>query len=734
MPIRIKNPDSGDISCEIELPLKLKRPLPAKMNGQTRILSGWISRFALGGSLLLPSLFAFVAPSLGQENPGATEALTILSPRTKRGQGPLRDWLLAETGTALQQRRTVYEALKTPAQIVAHQRQLRARFIDSLGGFPERTPLNARVVGELRTEAFRIEKILFESQPGLVVSALLYLPLNAAGPLPVALMPCGHSASGKAAYQAPAALLATNGIAVFCFDPIGQGERRQLPLGLSLAPPGKPPSRYDPTVEHTTLSVGPILLGRNLATAMIWDGIRAIDYLETRPELDPKRIACVGNSGGGMMTSYLVALDERLAAGAIGCFMTTSARKNLSPGPGDAEQNIFAQYTYGLDLPDYLTLAAPRPVIILSGTRDYVPIEGAWEAFRDAKRLYARFGFPERVGLVETDAPHGFSLQLREGAARWLRRWLCHDDRPVVEASLPRFSPAELNCTPRGQVLALPGARSVLDLDRAESERLAPRRKAAWAKLNDTERRAVVRQVAGIPSLERITPARAVSRGEIRRDGIAIEKLELIVDHGLTLPALRFHPEHPSGRTALYFDPRGKQAGAAPGGPIYDLLAKGVDVLAVDLPGCGELAMDGWRTHPALVAGLNGAEAHLAYMLGKSLVGLRARDILVVARTFAQLTGASDAPDLIALGEAGIPALHAAAVEPELFASVHLTQVLDSWQRVFEPVVPEGQLESAIHGVLRSYDLPDLARLAGPLEVSAPLTVVGRPLKPVAKK
>lgn len=665
------------------------------------------------------------------------EALAVLAPRTKRGDGPLRHWLLAEADVQLRKRREQFEALKTPEQIIDHQRRLRAKFIESLGGFPERTPLNARKTGEIRSDGFRIEKILFESQPGLVVSALLYLPAGGAGPYPVVLMPCGHSESGKAGYQAPAALFASNGVAVFCFDPIGQGERRQLPFDLSFdlsfGPPGKPPGAFNPTVEHTTLNVGPILLGRNLATAMIWDGIRAIDYLETRPDLDAKRIACAGNSGGGMMTSYLLALDERLVAGGIGCFMTTSARKNISPGPGDAEQNIFAQYSYGMDLPDYLTMAAPRPVVILSGTRDYVPIAGAWEAFRDAKRLYARFGFPERVSLVETDAPHGFSLQLREGAVRWIRRWLCQDDRPVFETTLPRFSTEELNCTPDGQVLALPGARSVFDFDRAEAERLAPLRRAAWAKLDDAGRRAVVREVAALPTPDRIAPAKVESRGKVRREGVTIEKLLLVPDRGLALPALRFIPDQRAGRTVLYVDARGKQTDAGPAGPISALVAQGAEVLSVDVSGFGELAMDGWRAHPVLVAGLNGAESRLAYMLGRSLTSLRATDILVAARTFAQLTGAKSAPDLIAIEEAGIPALHAAAIEPGMFASVHLTRTLDSWRRIFEPFLPENQLESTIPGVLRHYDLPDLVPLAGRVEITAPLTVVGRPLQPAAR-
>ena len=689
-------------------------------------------RCASPGLALLFALSALCSSPLAGAEPAPVDenTLRVFPARApaRKGEGPLRDWLRRETRAALDRRRETFESLETPEKIAAHQRELRARFIESLGGFPARTPLNARVVGELRTADFRIEKILFESQPGFVVSALLYLPTSGAGPHPVVLMPCGHSMNGKAAYQAPAALLARHGLAVFCFDPIGQGERHQLPAGIAFGRQGGPPAPLNATGEHVILSVAPILVGRNLATDMIWDGMRAIDYLETRPDLDPKRIACAGNSGGGMMTSYLVALDERIVAAAPGCFMTTSARKNESPGPGEAEQDIFAQYEFGMDLPDYLTLAAPRPVAILAATRDYVPIAGAWEAFRDAKRLYARLGHPERIDLIETDATHGFSLQLREGSVRWMRRWLCDDNAPVFETQLPHFSDAEVACTPAG-VLQLPGARTLLELNRAAAERLAPQRRASWANNATTERRDVVRRLAGIRNSDALPSARVEIRGELARPGVKIEKLVLVRDGDVPLPALRFRPEKPSGRAALYVHGHGKQIDAAPGGPIAALTAEGVDVLAVDLRGFGETAMDGWRTGPVEVAGANGAEFYLAYMLGRSLVGLRAEDVLVAAHAYARMRGAAaGAPELIAVEEAGIPALHAAAVAPGAFASVRLVKTLDSWQRVFDVPVPWRQLESVVHGALRSYDLPDLASLAPHVSVVDPVDAAGRPL------
>jgi dienelactone hydrolase len=671
---------------------------------------------------------AALAPASAQDRAVEAESLRVLParPAARKSEGPLRDQIRRESQAVLARRKESFERLTSAEAIAAYQRDLRARFIASLGGFPERTPLNARVTGELRGEGFRVEKILFESQPGFVVTGLLYLPATGAGPHPVVLMPCGHSPNGKGGYQAASIIMARNGLAVFCFDPIGQGERHQVPRSVVVEDKKGAEGATGGTNEHTILGPAPILLGRGLATYMIWDGIRAIDYLETRRDLDPKRIGCAGNSGGGMMTSYLMALDDRIVSAAPGCFITTSVRKNETPGAGDAEQNIYNQYGYGLDFADYLILRAPRPVQILSATRDYVPIAGAWETFREAKRVYTRLGYPECVDLVETDAPHGYSVQLREASTRWMRRWLCGDDTPIFEQPAASFTNKEIACTPTGEVMALPGARSLYDLNRAEASRLAPLRQSAWAALTKEARRDRVRQTAGIRAVAELPAARVEPQGDLRRAGGRIEKLVLTREGDVPLPALRFRPEKPSGRACLYVHGRGKQIDAAPGGPIARLVAEGVDVLAVDLRGFGETSMNAWRVKPAEIAGDNGAEFYIAYMMGRSFVGLRAEDILVAARAFAGMIGATPAQlELVAVEDATIPALHAVAVAPAQFTSVRVSRAIDSWQRVIDASVPRHQLEATVHGVLRTYDLPDLVALAGRVQQLEPVDAAG---------
>ncbi len=624
----------------------------------------------------------------------------------------LRDHLRPLVHAALDRRLRAYEELKTAEQIHAYQQRLRAEFIGSLGGFPDRTPLRPRIVGRLEGDGFRAEKLIYESRPGFHVTAVLYLP-EAEPPYPGVLLPCGHSENGKAAelYQRAAILMARNGLAVLCYDPIGQGERKQI-LQDSAGRSATVKGRFRPTGEHNLAGVAPILLGQNLATHRIWDGIRSIDYLAGRHDIDESRIGCTGNSGGGLMTAYLMALDPRIVAAASSCFITTTRRKNDDPGPGDAEQNIFAQTAYGMDHADYILMRAPKPTLILSATRDFVPIAGAWETFRQAKRLYTRLGVPERVDLVEADEEHGFSLHLRTGACRWMRRWLLNRVDEVTESDFDVFSDRQLQCTPRGQVLLLEGARSVFQLYRAEEATLRRHREPSWRRMTGEERRAKVRETAGIRPFSEIPTPETQASGTVQRIGYRIEKLILKSDGGFPLPALRFVPGRFSGESTLYLNGRGKQADAGSGGPIESLVLSGHQVLAVDLTGLGETESTAWRYDPEYI-GSNSAEYFIAYMLGRSLVGMRAEDVLVCARHLNAQSGEVKGVNLVAVGRAGVAALHAAAVEPQLFRRVTVRDSIDSWRRVIETDVTVDQLENTVHGALRRYDLEDLVRLAG---------------------
>ena len=675
-----------------------------------------------------------IAISLSPERSCADDPYRVLPMPAAGSHSPLYRRLMVEADAAIARRTADYEAIRTPEQARAWQAAKRAILLECLGTFPEKTPLNAQTVGTLNGDGYRLEKILFESRPNHHVTGNLYLPTTPP-PYPAVIVPCGHSFNGKAAdgYQRVSILLARNGIAAFCYDPIGQGERYQTlrsdgtPLGGNYVGgassvrrlaniPGNP--KFNPVEEHTLIGMAAILIGSNTANFRVWDGIRSIDYLISRPDIDPKRIGCTGNSGGGTLTSYLMAVDERIVCAAPACAVTSFDRLLKTSGPQDAEQNLFAQLARGLDEADYLHLRAPLPTCLLAGTRDGTfDIRGTWDVFREAKRFSARLGHPERVDLVEADAPHGFTIQLREGAVRWMRRWLLGKDDAMTEPALTAWPDRDLLCTPRGQVMTLPGERSVFDVIREQAKELAAQRAAFWNEKPPEEVAKQIRQLAAIRPLAQIPPVTAKAIAMIPRAGYTVETI-LLESSGmdrpevsLSLPALRFTPAKITGATYLYLHGEGKQTDAAPGGPIEALVLRGHTVLVVDLDGIGELQQRNPREWGGTLFGPNNQPFFLAYLLGRSFLGIQAEELVAVARHLAEKSQPKQPVRLIAIGSAVPAAAHAAALEPLLFSQVEFHGGLTSWDKLLSTPTQGEELPTVVHNALRYYDLPDLIRL-----------------------
>lgn len=699
---------------------------------------------------MLPRLVMFWLLILAgmETSTSAADNLDVLPGTENRSSRPtLRLALQQACYAALADRRAAYEQVKTKDQVREWQQARREFFLKQLGGLPERTPLNPQVVGTLEGDGYRVEKVIFESQPNHHVTGNLYLP-KSNPPFPAVIVPCGHSFDGKAseAYQRVSILMAMNGMAAFCYDPIGQGERYQTfaPDGTPLSAeyqvspnslqrlegiPGGP--KFNPVEEHTLVGIGSILVGRNTATYRIHDGMRCIDYLVSRPDIDPQRIGCTGQSGGGTLTAYLMALDERIACATPACFLTTYERLIASSGPQDAEQNIFGQIAFGMDEADYVLMRAPRPTCLVAGTYDSTfDIRGTWEVFREGKRFYSRLDHPERIDMVEADSPHTFTSPLRVGCVRWMRRWLLGQDDAITEPDFPVRSAQELQCTPQGQVMFLKDERSVFDFNREEAARLAELRKSVLANMSRDEFVETIRRTVGARPGDAIPKRTASTRGQLPRDGHFIEKLLLEGDGQLPLAALAFVPERQTGDAILYLHGSGKQADAGDDGPIVNLVRQGHLVLAVDLSGIGETAADavaeGRRRHwSEPLFGKDGEEFWLAYLMGQSLVGLRTEDVLAAARFLEHFrtSGTVSRPvRVVGINAVGLPALHAVALEPHRFHSLTLHATLTSWSEVVASPLGNEHLTETVHDVLRVYDIPDLHALIGPerLKIIAP--------------
>ena len=647
-------------------------------------------------------------PRVGNRAVDQWQDTTTVPPATLPAEVPrnlmLTQYLLNQIDQAWGRWQQAYEQRKTPEQVLANQKQLRERFIEAVGRLPARTPLNAKVVGTIQREGYRVEKVLFESQSRHYVTASLFLPDGARfkAPYPGVLVPCGHHSRSKAwdEYQSMGALLALNGMAGLVYDPIEQGERRQFPS-----------TELWGTTAHDLIGVGSILLGRSTATFEIWDGMRGIDYLQSRPEIDPKRIGCTGNSGGGTQTSYLMSLDERIMVAAPSCYIGRMGSQ-VRHAYGDAEQQIFGQLAWGMDHPDYLTLQAPQQrVLVMAATHDFFDINAAWQTLRYAKRVYTRLGFPERVDILENDSGHNYDSQQREGVVRWMSRWMFGRDEAIREPAIALIPDKDLYCAPEGNVMRIEGARSTYDLNEEYERELAGKRKELWAKTGPAQMLQKVRGVAAIRRLDELPEPVVDQVGSEEAGGVRIERLVLKPEAGIYLPALLFRPGGQVKGAVLYVNEAGRAADRRSDEAVQSWVKAGKMVLAADLRGRGETGNgEDWSQ-----ASPNYSAVYNAYLLGRSLVGMQAEDVLVCARYLAkQLPSDRKGVELVAVGSVGVPAVHAAALESDLFAAVTLKRALGSWVEVIGTRPPsQAYLAGVVNGALRVYDLPDLAGVLG---------------------
>ena len=610
----------------------------------------------------------------------------------------LPDYLKARAGKLLDERERTVAAL-TARDLGARKKYIRDKIWKAVGGEPARTPLNPRTVATIERDGYRIEKIVFESQPKFFVTANLYVPTRGAPPYPAILYPLGHESGAKShlAWQQMLGSLAQKGFVALAWDTLGQGERVQIydeDLGGSKVSAS--------TTEHSMLGAQCLLTGDALARYTIWDGIRALDYLVSRKEVDAARVGCTGNSGGGTHTAYLAALDDRIQVAAPSCYITSWRKLLDTIGPQDAEQILGPFLAEGLDHADFVEAFAGKPYLILSAIRDFFAIGGARETFHEAQRIYDMAGAGGKIAMFEADDGHGFTKPRRLAAYDWFSRWLkgARDEspEPFVEIATER----ELWCTATGQVATSLGGETVWSLNK---KRATPEKK-------DVVERA--RKLSGYEPAS--VPVSARGFGVISRSGYTIEKITYDSEPGITIPALIFRPEvsgkHPA---VVYVNGLGKKADAAEGGPIESMVKAGSVVLAIDARGFGETRAatpsETARAFPLWFGDYESAQT--AFLAGKTLVGMRARDIVCAVDLLAARAEV-DGARISGFGKhaGGVPMLHAAAFDPRI-REVTLDGALVSWQTVVERRLHRGIYESLVPGALKSYDLPDLAAALG---------------------
>lgn len=601
--------------------------------------------------------------------------------------------------------------LKTEEEWLLRQARIRTRLYEIIGSFPQKTPLNPRITGEIQVDGFKVEKVIYESSPRNYVTAALFIPDNLKGKAPAVLYCSGHTFESfrSAVYQHMIINLVKKGCVVLAFDPIGQGERLQY-----LDEEGHKSIFSTPTHEHSYPGGQCFMSGNSLARYMIWDGIRSLDYLITRPEVDPERLGITGRSGGGTQSAYIAAFDPRIKASAPECYITDFEYLFKSIGPQDAEQNFPGFLKQELDLADLLEVRAPKPALIISTTRDFFSIQGARDTYLEVKKAYEILGYPEFIGMSEDDAEHETTLRNREKLYAFFQKYLGFPGSAKdIEVNL--FNPKDLQVTSTGQVIPELGGETIFSLNEKESRILIEELKQKRQEGNFTREglRVQIQQYTGItnPGHHRIP----IFSGRIKEDQYLLDKYLVPGGGSYYLPVLIMKPQnHNDEKAVIIFNPGGKEEEITNDSLSLYLVNKGFNVILPDIAGFGELG-PGFLTGDAYMEHTSYNQWFAGILTGKSLTGIRMADISQVVYFIKEVY--SIQPEniyAIARGVLTSDLLHHSVLFDD-FNRIALINPLVSYRAlVLNRRYHPKYIQSAVPGCIQQYDLPDLASMISP--------------------
>ena len=637
----------------------------------------------------------------------------------------VHEWFVGQVRESERRHIETLSRLKTKADAQQYVRDAQARIRESFGPEPQRTPLNARVTKTVERDGYRIENVIFDSRPGFPVTANLYIPTKQAGPLPAVVGTCGHSSNGKAAeaYQSFAQGLARLGYICLIYDPIGQGERLQYvtddlssQIGVGVR-------------EHLHAGNQQFLVGEFFGMWRAWDGIRALDYLLTRPEVDKQRVGVTGNSGGGTLTTWLCGVEPRWTMAAPSCFVTTFRRNMENELPQDTEQCPPRALALNLDHADFLAAMAPHPIIILAKERDYFDVRGSEETYDRLRRLYRLLDAEDNVALFVGPTGHGYSQENREAMYSWFNRaaGLAADGANrgfdgVLTATADVAFSAEpkitidkdetLWCTEKGQVATLDGTQTVFGFTREKSKQLRSQRKThSGASL----RRAVA-DLLKLPAKRKLAPdyrnwRYLVARGYPTKYAMAytVETepgIQAIV-YRLSNERWYSRPPRSGERAVLYISHLSSDAELRDEPLIREVMKTEPDspVFACDVRGIGESLPE--TCNPGSFHNSYGNDYFYAIhslMLDRPYLGQKTFDVLRVLDWLAS-HGHTDV-HLVGCGWGALAATFAAVISDQV-EQVTLKNSLTSYSDIAESEHYDWPLSTLLPNVLSQFDLPD---------------------------
>ena len=596
-------------------------------------------------------------------------------------------------------------ALKTRADAEKYVAEVR-RKARSCFRFPaKKSPLNAMVTGTLDFPQYTLEKVIYYSRPNYPVTGNFYLPKKRQGKVPAILMLCGHNLEGKGceAYQKAPRALAQTGFAVLAIDPVGQGERQQFldtPVG----------EYWNPCWQHNILNKQAVLLGEWFGAWRAYDAVRGLDDLLARPEVDTTRVGVHGTSGGGTLTTWVTAVDDRITMSAPSCYITTWLRNVENELPIDAEQMPPTALAQGLEMVDFLIAAGPKPILLLGEKNDFFDPRGLDEAEAELVKIHRLLGVPGTVERFMGKGDHSLSQFLREAGARFFCKYAGLKP-PTGEGKIPVSNLDAISAAPNGQVKYLPGQKLMHELLVEEAHRQSALQKPLTlaSAQKELSRRLKLGKVeapyfrVGRPIGE-FAGFRWQSRFALETEpGRVMAVLKLFTLHDW------YHIPELSPDVTLYI-------------PHLDsgdeLRWRNLDpkrtLYGLDVRGVGEMTpLNG--DQPAEIRNFfdeyqfDYHYAGLGLMFDELYLAGKVKDIL---STLALLTPVAKRIHLEAKGQGCIPALLAAVLAGPRFASVTLEDCPESYLKMIEDGFPyRTPLSYMLPDILRKLDLPMLRKI-----------------------
>ena len=595
------------------------------------------------------------------------------------------------------------KALKSKEDLIKYRDNCIKRYKSIIGDFPTKNNLNSKVVGVTQLEGFRVEKIIFESLPKRYVTANLYIP-NGEGPFPVTLHLCGHGLKGKSPLSRAATLMASNKIAVLVVDPIGQGERIQFVDKNSKS------ITRGATTEHTILNMGANLVGTSLAAYEYWDNHRAIDYLETRTDLDKNRIGVYGSSGGGTQTAYMLGLDDRIKVATVCSYFTQRERVFDVYGASDGCQHIPYEGREQLEIADFVLMMAPKPVLIMSGKYDFVDYWGATKAFNNLKKAYTILGVPEKTNLFSVESGHGMPKPKREAMVSWFKKWFYQDDSPVLETQTLSTSLENLQCTSTGQVItSIPDNISIPEYHKQQYE-LYENNRAVFLKKDTAVIRKKVLELLGIKMPTEDINILSTGQSSFRK--FDLYKYQINRTGQMPVPCLVLMPENVDSKSniVLYLNESGKSDILSNENLIDSHINQGDILILADLRGFGETA-DPINLNDSKYWNWEYQNAMASLHIGKPIMGQRVIDILSILDFIEQTPNLKNKSiQLIANGLYGPTAIHATYLDQRI-SKTEISRSIKSFYNYLENPLQKDVYTNVLYGVLKYYDLKDLINI-----------------------